>query len=183
MTEPLQKVDSAVQGLDSPVEKKELSKRRQSSAAAPGVSKIQELEAQQKEVELPIATQQTGWMVNTSPSADHVEDPAVLDEFLTIPPVKRIDLWFELGDVSVSASNFRGVTIKDALKAIHKRYKTKSEDELGDAKYLKGFIWEKAHWTRLTVVLAPQKTIAAGDGAGGKKKGKKGKKGDKMEEE
>jgi hypothetical protein len=64
-------------------------------------------------------------MVNTSPSPDHVEDPAVLDEFLTEPPVKRIDLWFELGDTSVSASNFRGVTIKDALKAIHKRYKTK----------------------------------------------------------
>jgi hypothetical protein len=183
MTEPLQKVDSAVQGLDSPVEKKELSKRRQSSAAAPGVSKIQELEASKTPVKLPIATQQTGWMVNTSPSADHVEDPAVLDEFLTEPPIKRIDLWFELGDTSVSASNFRGVTIKDALKAIHKRYKTKSEDELGDAKYLKGFIWEEDNWTRLQVVLAPNKTIAAGDGTNGKKKGKKGKKGDKVDEE
>lgn len=43
MTEPLQKVDSAVQGLDSPVDKKDAAKRRQSSAAAPGVSKIQEL--------------------------------------------------------------------------------------------------------------------------------------------
>jgi len=182
MTEPLQKVDSAVQGLDSPVDKKkEAAKRRQSSAAAPGVSKIQDLEANETPVELPIATQQTGWMVNTSPTGDHVEDPAILDEFLTDPPIKRIDLWFELGDTSVSASNFKGVTIKDALKAIHKRYKTKSEDELGDAKYLKGFIWEREHWTRLQVVLAPQKTIAAGDG-GGKKKGKKGKKGDKDEE-
>jgi hypothetical protein len=46
---------------------------------------------------------------------------------------------------------------------------------LGDAKYLKGFIWEKEHWTRLQVVLSPQKTIAAGEG-GAKKKGKKGKK-------
>ncbi|KAH8170347.1 hypothetical protein LIA77_09128 [Sarocladium implicatum] len=171
MTEPLQKVDSAVQGLDSPVDKKkEAAKRRQSSAAAPGVSKIQELGMQP-------------WMVNTSPTADHVEDPAVLDEFLTDPPIKRIDLWFELGDTSVSASNFKGVTIKDALKAIHKRYKTKvSGHELGDAKYLKGFIWEREHWTRLQVVLAPQKTIAAGEGGGGKKKGKKGKKGDVAEE-
>src|SRR5688572_17984988 len=64
-------------------------------------------------------------MVNTSPVPDNVEDPAVLDEFLTEPPIKRIELWFELGDASVSASNFKGVTIKDALKAIHKRYKTK----------------------------------------------------------
>ena len=64
-------------------------------------------------------------MVNTSPVTDHVEDPAVLDEFLTEPPVKRIDLWFELGDATISASNFKGVTIKDAMKAIHKRYKTK----------------------------------------------------------
>jgi hypothetical protein len=45
MTEPLTKIDSAVQGLDSPVDKKEAAKRRQSSAAAPGVSKIQELGA------------------------------------------------------------------------------------------------------------------------------------------
>jgi hypothetical protein len=175
MTEPLTKIDSAVQGLDSPVDKKDAAKRRQSSAAAPGVSKIQELEANKTPVKLPIATQQTGWMVNTSPVPDHVEDPAVLDEFLTEPPVKRIDLWFELGDATISASNFKGVTIKDAMKAIHKRYKTKSEDELGDAKFLKGFIWEEEHWTRLQVVLSPQKTIAAGDG-GGKKKGKKAKK-------
>lgn len=64
-------------------------------------------------------------MVNQSATADHVEDPSVLDAYLTEPPIKRIDLWFELGDTSVSASNFKGVTIKDALKAIHKRYKTK----------------------------------------------------------
>lgn len=63
--------------------------------------------------------------VNEAPTAEHVEDPAILDALLTDPPVKRIDLWFELGDSSVSASNFKGVTIKDALKAIHKRYKTK----------------------------------------------------------
>lgn len=179
MTEPLSKIDSAVQGLDSPVDKKDAAKRRQSSAAAPGVSKIQDLEANKTPIELPIATQQTGWQVNESPTADHVEDPSVLDQHLTEPPVKRIDLWFELGDTTVSASNFKGVTIKDALKAIHKRYKTKDPEDLGDSKYLKGFIWEESHWTRLQVVLSAQKTIAAGEG-GGKKKGKKSK---KVEEE
>lgn len=41
---------------------------------------------------------------------------------LTKPPVKRIDLHFPLG-MEVTARNLKGVTIKDALDAIHKSYK------------------------------------------------------------
>ena len=51
-----------------------------------------------------------------------MEDPAILKLPLTKPPVKRIDLHFPLG-MEVTARNLKGVTIKDALDAIHKAYK------------------------------------------------------------
>jgi hypothetical protein len=55
-------------------------------------------------------------------SSATVEDPAILKLHLTKPPVKRIDLHFPLG-MEVTARNLKGVTIKDALDAIHKAYK------------------------------------------------------------
>lgn len=82
MTEPLSKVDSAVDGLSSsPKATVKDAKRRASSAAAPGVMNILDLgksiiprgpflqvpdltttsEAEGTEIELPIETQQTGW--------------------------------------------------------------------------------------------------------------------------
>jgi hypothetical protein len=48
-----------------------------------------------------------------------VEDKEVLKKMLTEPPVKRIDLCFPHGMV-VTARSMKGVTIKDALDAIHK---------------------------------------------------------------
>jgi hypothetical protein len=58
--------------------------------------------------------------INTSPNT--VEDAAILKLPLSEPPVKRIDLHFPLGK-EVTARNLKGVTIKDALDAIHKAYK------------------------------------------------------------
>lgn len=58
--------------------------------------------------------------INTSPST--VEDKDYLKKLLTTPPVKKIDLHFPLG-LEVTARNMKGVTIKDALDAIHKPYK------------------------------------------------------------
>jgi hypothetical protein len=43
---------------------------------------------------------------------------------LVNPPVKKIDLHFPLG-LEVTARNSKGVTVKDALDAIHKRFKKK----------------------------------------------------------
>lgn len=51
-----------------------------------------------------------------------MDDPSILKLMLTKPPVKRIDLHFPLG-MEVTARNLKGVTIKDALDAIHKSYK------------------------------------------------------------
>lgn len=94
--------------------------------------------------------------------------------YLVNPPVKKIDLHFPLG-LEVSARNSKGVTIKDALDAIHKQFKKKvflssvssdhtqiglltscqSNDEL-DKPYLAGFEWNKNDcWTRLVVHQSP----------------------------
>ena len=43
---------------------------------------------------------------------------------LTKPPVKKIDLHFKTG-LQVTARNLKGVTIKDAMDAIHKPFKKK----------------------------------------------------------
>lgn len=48
----------------------------------------------------------------------------MLKKLLVNPPIKKIDLHFPLG-LEVTARNLKGVTIKDALDAIHKQYKKK----------------------------------------------------------
>lgn len=68
--------------------------------------------------------------INKSPTT--CEDPAILKLHLTKPPVKRIDLHFPLG-MEVTARNMKGVTIKDALDAIHKAFKKRvCPSPLGD---------------------------------------------------
>ncbi|KZZ99446.1 hypothetical protein AAL_02018 [Moelleriella libera RCEF 2490] len=167
MFEPLTKVDSAVQGLSSSPPK-ERGHRRQSSSAA-GVMNINDLEKDGIELEIAFETQKTGWKINKSPTS--VEDPAILKLPLTKPPVKKIDLHFPLG-MEVTARNLKGVTIKDALDAIHKAYKKRADDEL-DNPYLAGFEWDKEEsWTRLVVHLQSQPGVSTHQG-GAKKKNKK----------
>lgn len=109
--------------------------------------------------------------LNTSPST--IDDKDVLKKMLTTPPVKKIDLHFPLG-LEVTARNLKGVTIKDALDAIHKQFKkkvslarirypepahlfidsadTKQADDELDNPVLAGFEWDKEEsWTRLVV--------------------------------
>lgn len=56
----------------------------------------------------------------------------MLSKLLVTPPVKRIDLQFPLG-LEVTARNLKGVTIKDALDAIHKQFKKKASTPLHSA--------------------------------------------------
>ncbi|EPS31842.1 hypothetical protein PDE_06800 [Penicillium oxalicum 114-2] len=169
MTVPLTKVDSAIAGLsihdekppastekEVKASKKEKGHRRTSSAAEAGVWRIEDLEEKKIEITLPIETQKTGWKLNTSPSS--IEDKDILKMLLVNPPVKRIDLHFPLG-LEVTARNSKGVTIKDALDAIHKQFKKKADDEL-DKPYLAGFEWDKDEcWTRLIVHQTHTSTI------------------------
>ncbi|KAL2109192.1 hypothetical protein VUR80DRAFT_2846 [Thermomyces stellatus] len=132
-----------------------------------GVMNINDLEKEGIELQISPETQRTGWKINTSPST--IEDPSILKEFLTTPPVKKIDLHFPLG-IDLTARNMKGVTIKDALDAIHKTYKKRADDELTDP-YLLGFEWDKEEsWTRLVVHLAKTPSVAQQTGKKGKKK-------------
>ena len=51
-----------------------------------------------------------------------LDDPATLKKPLCQPLIKKVDLHFPLG-LEVTARNLKGVTIKDALDAIHKQFK------------------------------------------------------------
>ncbi|MCJ1475649.1 hypothetical protein MMC13_004312 [Lambiella insularis] len=167
-TQPLTKVDSAISGLSSsPTEEKKIGHRRASSSAA-GVFNINDLEKDGKELVIAKETQKLNWKLNTSPAS--LDDKEVLKKFLTTPPVKKIDLHFPLG-LEVTARNLKGVTIKDALDAIHKQFKKKADDEL-ELPVLAGFEWDKEEsWTRLKV---HQKKEGAPATSGKKKKNKGG---------
>ena len=60
--------------------------------------------------------------LNTSPST--IDEKDALKKMLCQPPVKKVDLHFPLG-LEVTARNLKGVTVKDALDAIYKRFKKK----------------------------------------------------------
>jgi len=125
---------------------------------------INDLEKEGTKIQVSPDTQKTGWKLNTSPTT--VEDGSILKKLLTTPPLKKIDLHFPLG-LEVTARNLKGVTIKDALDAIHKQFKKKADDELEEP-YLKGFEWDpEESWTRLKVHTQREGAPAA------KKKGKK----------
>jgi len=146
---PLSKVDSAVQGLSSAADGKEPGKRRASSSV-PGVFRIEDLEAEGKDLLIAKETQKLNWKINKSPMTLDDPEKAMLKKMLTEPPVKKIDLHFPLG-LEVSARNLRGVTIKDACDAIYKQFRKKADDEL-EAPVLAGFEWDKEEsWTRLIV--------------------------------
>ncbi|KIW31503.1 uncharacterized protein PV07_03148 [Cladophialophora immunda] len=147
-TSDLTKVDSAI-GVDDAAHKEAAKEtKRRTTSSAPGVMNINDLEKEGTKIAVAAETQKTGWKINTSPST--VEDPSILKKLLTTPPVKKIDLHFPLG-LEVTARNLKGVTIKDALDAIHKQFKKKADDEMEEP-YLKGFEWDpEESWTRLKV--------------------------------
>jgi len=161
-TTPLSKVDSLTGGPES---KGKTGHRRASSSAA-DVFSMADLQAKDVEIKIAPETQTLNWKLNTSPST--IDDKDALKKFLCSPKVKKVDLHFPLG-LEVTARNLKGVTIKDALDAIHKQFKKKADDEL-DAPYLAGFEWDKEEcYTRFVV---HQKTVASAPmGKKGKKKG------------
>jgi len=143
---PLKKVDSAVAGLSSSPPAG--TKHRRTSSSAGGVWNVNDLEKEGKELKIAPETQKLNWKMNTSPAT--LEEKDTMKKLLTDPPVKKIDLHFPLG-LEVTARNLKGVTIKDALDAIHKQFKKKADDEL-DNPILAGFEWDKEEsWTRLIV--------------------------------
>ena len=188
MSEPLSKVDSAVEGLEQPTSPAKT--KRRASSYVEGVFNIDELTEKRTPIQVAIETQKTGWKINTSSSL--VEDKEILTKHLTEPPVKRIDLVTSLG-MKITARNLKGVTIKDALEAIHKANKKRSDDEL-ELPYLEGFEWagdrppgyltkeediekyKNDEWPVLHIRL--QSTPSVSNTGGGKKKKNKNKDGE-----
>ncbi|EMF16603.1 uncharacterized protein SEPMUDRAFT_129517 [Sphaerulina musiva SO2202] len=165
----LSKVDSAIDDAPaSPTESK--IRHRRTSSTVSGVFNINDLEKEGVELKIAPETQKLGWKLNTSPSK--VEDQEVLKKLLCNPPIKKIDLHFPLG-LEVTARNSKGVTIKDALDAIHKQFKKKADDEL-EAPYLAGFEWDREECYTKFIVHQKRNAEVAPSGSG--KKGKKGKK-------
>ncbi|GAM86095.1 hypothetical protein ANO11243_041050 [Dothideomycetidae sp. 11243] len=185
-SEPLSKVDSASAVEHGSPNEKKISHRRTSSAVS-GVFNMADLEKEGVEIKIAPETQKLGWKLNTSPAT--LDDKEVLKKMLCQPPVKRIDLHFPLG-LEVTARNLKGVTIKDALDAIHKQFKKKAsllspttsgnplltappqaDDEL-EAPYLAGFEWDREEcYTRFIV---HQKKTGEAPAPGSKKNKKKG---------
>ncbi|KAF1846549.1 uncharacterized protein K460DRAFT_367299 [Cucurbitaria berberidis CBS 394.84] len=165
--ESLEKVDSLVEDPNHGTKKPH---GRRASSMAADVYNIEDLEKENKEIKISIETQKLGWKLNASSSA--VEDPAVLKLPLTDPKLKKITLHFPLG-LEVTARNLKGVTIKDALDAIHKQFKKRADDEL-DRPYLAGFEWDPEDcYTRFIVHQANQPTSSMSGAPGGGKKKKK----------
>jgi len=104
----------------------------------PTVHSIADLEKEGTEIKINPETLGLNWKINTSPGTI---DGVDLKKPLCTPLVKKIDLQFPTG-IEVTARNLKGVTIRDALDAIHKPLKKKAADEL-DMPYLKGFEWDK----------------------------------------
>ncbi|KAL7910831.1 hypothetical protein GGI35DRAFT_445718 [Trichoderma velutinum] len=168
MSEPLTKVDSAVQGLSSSPPKEKGHRRTSSSAA--GVMTIAEINESNAPLSLAIETQQTGWKINQRPK--DLDNDQLLQVPLTKPPIKSITLKFPHGK-EVVARNMKGLTIGDALSAIHKANKNRADDEL-DNPYLKGFAWDQGE-SYFEVHLQSQPATGSSSGGGGGKKKKKSK--------
>ncbi|KAK8191404.1 hypothetical protein HDK77DRAFT_456809 [Phyllosticta capitalensis] len=147
-TAPLTKIDSAVESGSPPDHHKSPTHRRKSSTS-PDVHNIQDLEKEGVDLQIAPETQKLNWKLNTSPGTLE-EWKDTLKKPLVTPMVKKIDLHFPLG-LNVVARNLKGVTIKDALDAIHKQFKKKADDEL-EAPYLAGFEWDREEcYTRFIV--------------------------------
>ncbi|RII16189.1 hypothetical protein CUC08_Gglean002627 [Alternaria sp. MG1] len=124
-------------------------------------------EKEGKKIEIAIETQKLNWKLNKSPST--VEDPSVLKMPLTEPKLKSIALHFPLG-LEVTARNMKGVTIKDALDAIHKQFKKRADDEF-EKPYLMGFEWDPEEcYTRFIVHQSAVPTVKNDFGSSKKKK-------------
>jgi len=166
---PLSKVDSHNDNFVKATAEEVKKGHRRASSMAADVYNIEDLEKEKKDIKISIETQKLGWKLNDSPSK--VEDPAVLKLYLTEPKVKKITLHFPLG-LEVVARNLKGVTIKDALDAIHKQFKKRADDEI-DKPYLAGFEWDPEEcYTRFIVHQSSQPTSAMTGGGSSKKKKK-----------
>ncbi|KAJ4986267.1 hypothetical protein SVAN01_08202 [Stagonosporopsis vannaccii] len=162
--------ESTLSKVDSATQQPEVKAKRRPSSMAADCYDILDLQKEGKTINIAPETQKLGWKLNKSPST--VEDPSYLALPLCIPKVKKITLHFPLG-LEVSARNMKGVTIKDALDAIHKQFKKRQDDEF-EKPYLAGFEWDpEEDYTRFIVHQTNTPTSSFSKDPSNKKKKKK----------
>ncbi|KAF1927980.1 uncharacterized protein M421DRAFT_421183 [Didymella exigua CBS 183.55] len=162
--------EATLSKVDSANQQPEVKAKRRPSSMAADCYDILDLQKEGKTISIAPETQKLGWKLNKSPST--VDDPAFLALPLCTPKVKKITLHFPLG-LEVSARNMKGVTIKDALDAIHKQFKKRQDDEF-EKPYLAGFEWDpEEDYTRFIVHQTTTATSSFGKDQSSKKKKKK----------
>ncbi|KAI1320593.1 hypothetical protein F5Y16DRAFT_389751 [Xylariaceae sp. FL0255] len=140
MTEPLSKVDSAVEGLDSTPKKAETAKDRRASRKSSSANKApsrKDYYITKTKLSVAPETQKTGWKMNSSSAT--VEDKDILNKPVVTPIIRNLDV--EVGPMTIPVRNGDGITIKDVMDAIHKKKKKLADEEFKDGVYLKGFEW------------------------------------------
>jgi len=128
--------------------------RRGSSVSEANVFKPEELAQEKKTVKIAKEVSKLNWKMNTSPAT--VEEPALLELPLTNPPLKSVTIFFPTGLHVVARNLKKGVTIKDAFKAIHKQFHKKADDELelpvlDDIEWTEYFANDRGNWGAVLV--------------------------------
>jgi len=137
---------------------------------AKNVFTMADLEKEGKDITINNEANSLGWKLNTSPGT--IDAGFDLKAPLTTPLIKKIDVVFPTG-IEVTARNMKGVTIRDALDAIHKPLKKKADDELPEP-YLKGFYWDPEEgFDKFHVVFSKDQVMAAPSSSSKKSKKKK----------
>jgi len=178
MTDSLKKVDSAVQGLESESPKAEKKHARKASTDN-GVVDIKTLDPEN----VKFATediQNIGWKINMPTTSGNDKD--ALKKPLTDPPVKSFEFCVPISEnvagIEFKVTKPKGVTIKDVMDKLSKKYKDKHEEDLpyGETKaYLKGFAYS-AQLEKFCAELCDEASL--GGGGSSKKSKKKNKGGD-----
>ncbi|ODQ55761.1 hypothetical protein SAICODRAFT_69089 [Saitoella complicata NRRL Y-17804] len=145
--------DSGVSDMStSPTSPKE---RRMSGSA---VAHPDDVEDEGGSVEVIDKLKKLKWHINTPASKlDHIDAPDLLSQPLTSPPLRVLHLIFPQGLTLTVRNTKTGVTVKDAMDMIYKKFKKMKDDEIPEG-VLGGFVWDKEEYGfgGLGVVLARQ---------------------------
>lgn len=168
----LTKVDSAVDGVAEPSASKKPAHRRKSSSDSNAVD-IKTID--KSTIVFSDEVGGLNWKINTATTS--VADRDALKKMLTNPPVKSIEFCMPLtsdtAGIEFKVVKPKGVTIKDALDKLSKKYKDKHEEDLPfgeDKAFLHGFVWNP-HLEKFIIQLGAE---VHGSGSGKKKKKNKG---------
>lgn len=168
------KVDSAVPGVDAESPKPEKKHARKQSTDVVDVKTLDPLSV--KFAHDDIAS--IAWKISEPTTKGN--DKEATKKFLTEPPIKSFEFCVQLSETTAGVEfkvvKPKGVTIKDVMDKLSKKYKGFNEEDLpaGPSKtFLKGFKWNP-NFEKFVVVLDDEISITGGGASSKKGKKKKG---------